>query len=158
MEKKSKILLGILAIVLIIFAGYMLAKHMDVLQTNANNEEMNKNEINEVVNQVLNEIKDEVQNPVEENVIQNKIDNTIENSTTNDTNNVETNGAQTGEEDRQKAIDMAKKEWGEDDSVSFKIDEQTEDGKFVVSVVDKNTTKVIFWYAVDVKNNTIEEK
>ncbi len=158
MEKKSKILLGILAIVLIIFAGYMLAKHMDVLQTNANNEEMNKNEINEVVNQVLNEIKDEVQNSVGENVIQNKIDNTIENSTTNDTNNVETNGAQTGEEDRQKAIDMAKKEWGEDDSVSFKIDEQTEDGKFVVSVVDKNTTKVIFWYAVDVKNNTIEEK
>lgn len=158
MEKKSKILLGILAIVLIIFAGYMLAKHMDVLQTNANNEEMNKNEINEVVNQVLNEIKDEVQNSVGENVIQNKIDNTIENSTTNDTNNVETNVAQTGEEDRQKAIDMAKKEWGEDDSVSFKIDEQTEDGKFVVSVVDKNTTKVIFWYAVDVKNNTIEEK
>lgn len=164
MKKITKVLWVILAILIIIFAGNMLAKYIHTVQTNANN--INQNTINEIVNQVRNNIKNEIHNQIDEKV-QNEIENIIENTITNDVEEnedeenqkePETNGAQTGEDDRQKAINMAKKEWGEDENVSFKIDEQTENGKFVVSVVDKSTTKVIFWYSVDVKNNTIEEK
>ena len=53
---------------------------------------------------------------------------------------------------------MAKEEWGEDDSVTFKIDEQNEKGQFVIQVVDKNTTNVVLEYFVDVNKNTIRQK
>lgn len=159
----KKILWGILAIVAMILAGYMVAKYIKTVETNGNN--INANEVNNVMNSAMNEIKNEFKNIAQGNEIINEIDNITENVIINEKDEndeemqiTETNGAQTGEDDRQKAINMAKQEWGEDSNVSFKIDEQTEDGKFVVSVVDKNTTKVIFWYNVDVKNNTIEEK
>jgi len=166
----KKFLCFIAIILVIVLAGYFAGKYLEAVQTNADN--INKNEVKDVVNQVKNKITNSVKNTVD-NTIKNETENVIENTVTNTvTNDVEeekepekeetttpaANVGQTGEDDRQKAINIAKKEWGEDDNVSFKIDEQSEDGKFVISVVDKNTTKVVFWYSVDVKNNTIEEK
>lgn len=164
MKKINKVLWWILAIMVIIFGGHMVGKYLGIVQTNADS--INKNDVNQVVNGVMNNIKNEMKNEVKQDEKTNKIDNAINEEDTNTIQNTineseqkeEPTSGQTGEENRQKAINMAKKEWGEDDNVSFKIDEQTEDGKFVISVVDKNTTKVIFWYNVDVKNNTIEEK
>lgn len=162
MKSKTKILFGILVILLIIVVGVVLAKNISTVQTNTNtnNSEINKNEVNKVVDETTNKIKNEIQNLVEENVIESKEENKIEN-TINNTNTItkqENNEAQTTESDKEKAINMAKKDWGEDNNVSFKIDEELENGKFVVSVMDKKTTKVVFWYLVDTKNNTIEEK
>lgn len=55
---------------------------------------------------------------------------------------------------KDKAIDLVKKAWGKDDSVYFYIDEENSNGKYVVSVRDKDTTSVIEWYDVDIINNT----
>ena len=162
----KKFLSAVAIIIVIVLAGYFAGKYLDTVQTNADN--VNKNEVKNVVNQVGNKITNSVKNTAH-NTTKNETENVIENTVTNDVEEeketeMETekapavNVGQTGEDDRQKAINMAKKEWGEDDNVSFKIDEQSEDGKFVISVVDKNTTKVVFWYSVDIKNNTIEEK
>jgi len=166
----KKFLCFIAIILVIVLAGYFAGKYLEAVQTNADN--INKNEVKDVVNQVKDKITNEyknVVNNVQEDKEENVIENTVTNTVTNDveeekepekeeTKTPAANVGQTGEDDRQKAINIAKKEWGEDDNVSFKIDEQSEDGKFVISVVDKNTTKVVFWYSVDVKNNTIEEK
>ena len=160
MKSKTKILFGILVILLIIVVGVVLAKNISTVQTNTNNNEISKNEVNKVVDETTNKIKNEIQNLVEENVIESKEENKIE-DTINNTNTItktENNETQTTESDKEKAINMAKKDWGEDNNVSFKIDEELGNGKFVVSVMDKNTTNVVLWYLVDAKNNTIEEK
>ena len=74
MKKITKVLWGILAILIIIFAGNMLAKYIHTVQTNANN--INQNTINEIVNQVRNNIKNEIHNQIDEKV-QNEIENII---------------------------------------------------------------------------------
>lgn len=56
--------------------------------------------------------------------------------------------------DDEKAIELAKKEWGEDDSVSFSIEEK-KDTKIYVAV--KQDATVIQWYEVNTKDWTISE-
>ena len=169
-KKQSNWSAIILVIVLIIVFSYMLPENGDALQTDG---AINQNQVNNVVNNVMNQAKNEVKNTEKENTTKNEVQNTVEKDDNQQVDEkeekeekqedpkeeikTETNAAQTGDADRQKAINMAKKEWGEDENVSFKVDEQTENGKYTISVVDKSTTKVIFWYSVDVKNNTIEE-
>ena len=53
-----------------------------------------------------------------------------------------------------KAIELAKKEWGEDDTVTFSVDEK-KDSKYYVAV--KQDATVIQWYEVDTNNWTISE-
>lgn len=54
----------------------------------------------------------------------------------------------------EKAIDLARKEWGEDSSVSFNIEEK--DGtKYYVAV--KQDATVIGWYEIDTDNWKIKE-
>lgn len=158
MKSKFKVLLGVLAILLIIFMGYMFAKYINIVQTNADNENINQDIRNEIVDQVSNDLENDIKNIVEENEINNELENNIENEVDNKINNEDKEVITNKKDDKQKAIDMAQNKWGVDDSVSFKIDEQIGNGKFVIKVVDKNTTKVIFWYEVDVENNIIEEK
>ena len=52
------------------------------------------------------------------------------------------------------AIELAKKEWGNDDSVSFSIEEK-KDNKIYVAV--KNDATVIQWYEVNTNDWTISE-
>lgn len=54
----------------------------------------------------------------------------------------------------EKAIELAKKEWGEDDTVTFSVDEK-KDSKYYVAV--KQDATVIQWYEVDTNNWTISE-
>ena len=53
-----------------------------------------------------------------------------------------------------RAIELAKKEWGNDDSVSFSIEEK-KDNKIYVAV--KNDATVIQWYEVNTNDWTISE-
>ena len=146
MSKFLKILFAIIIIVIIAFAGYMLGNYIN---SNGNGKTVNSKEVNRVVNSVINEINTAVKNAVTDNEIKNEA---TENKVVEDTK------PQTSKDERQTAIDMAKEEWGEDDSVTFKIDEQNEKGQFVIQVVDKNTTNVVLEYFVDVNKNTIKQK
>ena len=56
--------------------------------------------------------------------------------------------------DDEKAIELVKKEWGEDDSVIFSI-ENKKDNKIYVAV--KQDATVIQWYEVNTTNWTISE-
>ena len=135
-----------------------------IIVLNKQEENINNNDIkqsNEVQNAV-EWIKNEVNNNTT-NTTQNELPTNAEvkEETKNEENKTENtlNQAQQQEKsNEERAIEMIKNDWGKDDNVTFKIDEQIDNGKYVVSVIDKNTTQVIMWYDVDVKNNTIQEK
>ena len=56
--------------------------------------------------------------------------------------------------DEEKAIELAKKEWGEDDTVIFSIEEK-KDKKYYIAV--KQDAVVIQWYLVNAEDWTISE-
>ena len=56
--------------------------------------------------------------------------------------------------DDEKAIELAKKEWGEDDTVSFSV-ENKEDTKIYVSVNQNGA--VIQWYVINTSDWTIKK-
>lgn len=54
-----------------------------------------------------------------------------------------------------KAIELAKKEYGNSSDVYFRIEQIQSNGVYIVSVRDNETTKDLAWYTVDVNNGTV---
>lgn len=151
MNRETKIVI-ILVIILAVVCGVIFF-----------NKQENKSQVtnsNTVLNETAQNVTEEILNKVENtNTFEENNDKKEDNTNTIENNSSNTNSSEkTSENDSDRAIEMVKKEWGKDDNVTFKIDEQTEDGKYVVCVMETSTTRVIMWYNVDVKNNTIEEK
>lgn len=151
MNRETKIVI-ILVIILAVVCGVIFF-----------NKQENKSQVtnsNTVLNETAQNVTEEILNKVENtNTFEENNDKKEDNTNTVENNSSNTNNSEkTSENDSDRAIEMVKNEWGKDDNVTFKIDEQTEDGKYVVCVMETSTTKVIMWYNVDVKNNTIEEK
>lgn len=159
MEKSTKIIIAVLILALIILGVFIVTSKNDTEQVgNDNNNISQSNEVKDAVNWIKNEVNN-TEKTENEDKVENVINNNEEKLDDETDNNNKTDEKPSSEEiNNQKAIDMVKNDWGEDSSVTFKIDEQTEDGKYVICVVDKNTTKVLVWYDVDIKNNTIQEK
>ena len=55
-----------------------------------------------------------------------------------------------------KAIEMAKKQYGTTDGVYFRIEQIKSNGVYIISVRDNETTRDYAWYTVDVINNTVK--
>lgn len=55
-----------------------------------------------------------------------------------------------------KAIELAKKEYGNSSDVYFRIEQIQSNGVYIVSVRDNETTKDLAWYTVDVNNGTVK--
>lgn len=151
MNRETKIVI-ILVIILAVVCGVIFF-----------NKQENKSQVtnsNTVLNETAQNVTEEILNKVENtNTFEKNNDKKEDNTNTIENNSSNTNSSEkTSENDSDRAIEMVKNEWGKDDNVTFKIDEQTEDGKYVVCVMETSTTRVIMWYNVDVKNNTIEEK
>lgn len=60
-----------------------------------------------------------------------------------------------GSSEKEKAVTLVAKEWGEDSSVYF-TNEGISNGLYIVAVRDKSNTSVKMFYKVDLKNNTVE--
>ncbi len=83
----------------------------------------------------------------------NKVENDIdENVTSNVEEENQNREEQTPKTDVEKAIDIVKKDWGEDNSVYFAEDGKTQEGEYIICVRDSNTTAAIAWYTVNVRN------
>lgn len=157
MNKYVKFIIGILLVVLVIAGIFYLIKG-ETKETTTNKIVQSKE-----VKDAINTIKKEAQNVI--NAVENNenTDNTVSNTIeeTEEEPEVSTNMQETTTNelaDDEKAINMVKQEWGADANATFKIDDKNENGKYVIGVVDKNTSKVVAWYEVDIKNNTIKEK
>ena len=137
-----------------------------------------KGKVKKVNNISSNIVENTVENVIEENQtdIQNITNetNTVENTTTNEIKNtIDTKNNQVQNttkekkvsnspaipavtDDKQKAIELVKKEWGEDDTVSFSFDYINEKGEYVVAVKDKASATVKNYFKVNLQNGTVE--
>ncbi|MBQ9297878.1 MAG: hypothetical protein IJ223_02400 [Clostridia bacterium] len=156
MKKYIKIIIGIIIVILVV-VGLFFLKNEDVKET-VNNSIVQSKEVKDAFNTIKKEANNIINNTVD-NTISEEVKNEAENQNDevpaiSNPENVTTNEQNNDE----KAINMVKQDWGEDNNVTFKIDEKNENGKYVIGVVDKNTTRVLVWYEVDIRNNTLQEK
>mgnify|MGYP004530627205 FL=1 len=141
-KEMGKKILYVVVIVVLIVAGIFVAKQISekdgTKQTGANTLE-NTNKINrenklEESNTVVEEPeKNEVK---ENNVAEGKDDNAPE----------------------EQAKQIVKENWGEDETVYFSYDGKDENGKYIICVREKETTKALYWYYVDVETGTFDIK
>lgn len=116
-----------------------------------------ENFINDIFDE--NNIEDEGKNTEKENTQVNNTQATNGTSTSNDNaDNVE-NQITPGEK---KALELAKEEWkkkrGNLEGVSFNNESIQSDGKYIVSINDSKTTRVIRRYVVDTITGVVEEQ
>lgn len=112
-----------------------------------------ENFINDIFDE--NNIEDEKDNSEKENTQANKT-NSESNTTKNETVDNQTTPGE------KKALELAKaewkKEWGNLSGVSFNNESIQSDGKYIVSVNDSKTTRVICRYVVDTITGLVEEQ
>ena len=162
MTNRTKILIGIVIIIIIIAIIFGVAKNKKV----DNNEVQNQrefgnvfdyiNETNEEENQVNNVIENEV---VEENIISEEKENTnnIQNNIVVGKEEKESTSENTEVNDKETAIELAKKEWAISvNSYDFEAELQ-KDGTYIVKVRNKTTRNEVTRYTVNVKTGAVVE-
>ena len=151
----KKIIYVVIAVV-VVCAGVIIGKNIinneNTVETSKNyNNLLNENKIvnktNTAENKIGNEATNEIQNEVENTVGQENIEEEHINSESKE--DVDT------KDDKEKAIEIAKEDWGEDDSVSFKFDRIDSKGNYIVVVRDKATTNALKWYTIDVEEEKV---
>lgn len=155
MNKKTKIIIGILVCLIIAIVVYLSCtyccdfnKSSDTKQVVAMNAVENKIlENNIVTNNIINE------NTIKENII---IENTVQNNVVEEEkkeNTVENEDSELqADTDEEKAIAIAKNDWGATEGYYFKA-QPNSDGTYDVSVSDENTA-VVAWYTVNPKTGS----
>ena len=163
MTNRTKIIIGIIIVVVIIGMIFGIVKNKKV----DNNEIVNQDEFSNVFD-YLNETNEEENkinnvignNEVEENLIlkENEVNNVQNNSNVvlgkeeqeSSNENTEINNKET-------AIELAKKEWGISvDSYDFQAELQS-DGIYVVKVINKTNRNEVTRYTVNVKTGAVVE-
>lgn len=164
-EKKSKINLKIwLPIICIIVVGVAFYMMHDIKNKIAQNENITNKEQDMQTNQ------NEIENIMEENVIDEQnvieesnnqiIENTVENASPVQNSVLKNSTTQSNgvgiTDKKQKAIELVKKQWGEDDTVDYVFDYVNENGEYVIAVKDRNTATMKCYYRVNLETETIE--
>ena len=152
MNKKTKVTLVILIIALIIviaIAAISIINPFNEKETDT--DALNDTQVNGISN---NTTENSVENNEQENNIANEEANN-EKVTNNEQERPSTSD-NANNSNEEKAIELVKKEWDEDDSVYFDLAGVTSDGKYRVSV--NRDTRVLAWYIVDIENETVTQK
>lgn len=150
MSKKILIVATIVIVIILgIICGVALNKKTEANNKNIENELsenetfLNEETINEVTNVIVNEEK--------ENIAENVVENIQENSST-----------ETFEENpktlEEKAIQIAKKDYGNGENIKFGVEGIDESGRYIVTVRDANTTEALVFYFVNVSNSTFTKR
>lgn len=161
MEKKNIIIfvvLVIVAIVLAIFAGIATFN-----LTKKDNKQAEANTVNETNSTVVAryELTNEVQYSIqmEDDVLPDTNTTTEPNTGTSVVPSsaiYETNPDVGATDKKQEAIELVKKEWGEDSTVSFRCDHVTENGEYMIAVTSLETATVKNYFKVNLENKTVE--
>ena len=161
------ILLTLVSIFLIAVTFFMLFDIKNKLKKTSSSENIISDEIeNTVNNEVIgNDVTEqEINNEVnlEENTVANEIEvsnNTVTNQTSNTNKQTNTSSAPAipaVTDDKQKAIELVKKEWGSDETVSFSFDYINENGEYIVAVKDKSSATVKYYFRVNLQTESVE--
>lgn len=167
MTNRTKIIIGIIIVVAIIGMIFATVKNKKV----DNNEIVNQDEFGNVfdylneVNEEENIINDVIENNVvEENLLSETVKNEFNNNVQNSSDNIvvgkeeqESNNENTEIDNKEVAIDLAKKEWAISvDSYDFQAELQS-DGVYVVKVINKTNRNEVTRYTVNVKTGAVVE-
>lgn len=143
MNKKFKIGFFVVTAILVgavIYLSIELYKKEPKLNNKIDNE--NISQTNTVKsNNIKNNL---IENTAQENIIGNNVISNNINAVDNTSEVVEDSKM-----DETKAINIVKQNWGEDNTVYFSYDGQSNTGKYIISVRDRSTTKTLNYYEVD---------
>lgn len=154
---KKKIIIIVVAVILV-----MLITLLTIILIN-----IEKNKQKEVSNLNQNAIESNIIENIAENKIENElITNTIVDESKKEENNSSAITPTTSEEEvtkteiekevnnKEKAINIAKKAWGEDSNVYFTFETIESNGNYVVYVREKETTRTISVYTINLQTGT----
>lgn len=85
--------------------------------------------------------------------------NTVEleaNEVINNTENNDVENGSTGITPEEQAKQIVKENWGEDNSVYYSYDGKDENGRYVICVREKSTTKALYRYYVDLETGSFD--
>lgn len=167
MKNKKKIIIAISAMIVILAIAIVLI--IKLVSINKNKE----NEIIEVSNDIEIDNNKPEENVIEKNTEENEelneiigddetqsgeeVNGTINTPVADSEQEIDKETFQKQETDKEKAINIAKKDWGTDNTVYFS-DEGVDNGKYRVTVRDSNTTYILREYIIDVDNETFTIK
>lgn len=153
---------GLLAIAIVAVVGVIVYTAIIYLDNNKQTNSTANGNQNNVLNNQSNLSKNEKEKDT--NDIDKK-DETVDNEQDNKQDNKQDNNQENKNEivneevtlnDEEKAIELAKKEYGSTDGVYFRIEQIQSNNIYIVSVRDSQTTRDLAWYTVDLKNNTVK--
>ena len=150
MKKNTKLIMFILVVVIVGLALFFIFQaNQKVSENMGNRENMNIQTNTTIENNNTNQTVENVENTENtSNTLEGNIQEGSESS--EETDSMEESNTT---DPKAKAIEIVKKDWGEDDSVYFSY-EGIEDGKYKVAVRRKETTNRLYYYYVDLKNET----
>ncbi len=169
MKNKGKMIIILVLIIILIIVTINLTKKLISIMTSKEPD----NIMVKIDNTIENHLNKNVQenntaNTIEENTINNTVENnniSNENNSTANQNVVNNSGATIKEQEvdketiekeessQEKAINIAKNDWGEDSTVYFSY-EGIDNGKYIVYVRDNETTRVLRIYTIDIASGT----
>lgn len=161
-EKKSKVNLKvwvpIICIIVIGIAFYMLHDIQNKIEENRPQNTINapENQVGNVVNEENNTEENMIQENSTENETTNIAENTNISNNTNPTNSTSAPAKPAVTDQKQKAIELVKKEWGKDDTVDYVFDYINENGEYVVAVKDRATATVKYYFRVNLESGAVE--
>lgn len=156
---KRSMYIGILIVILMIivicvfaFVGNNKKENNAVNNEEKLNEEtiIQNEQINEQINEQVNEVaENELVNETTSEVITNGPENTLSSSETFE------ESPKTAEE---KAIDIAKKDWKESSNAEFLVEGIDENGNYIVTVRNSETTEALAFYTVNITTQTFTKR
>lgn len=164
MDKAVKIILGIIFVIILFgivcFGTFKLTNKND--DNNMDNQVINQIDTNTVNNTLNENIVDEenvtntVKNTVKETKPETKPQETVTTPPPAVQNSIyETNSDAATTDKQQQAIELVKKDWGEDSTVTFNCDHVTPQGEFVIAVISTETASVKSYFIVNLEKQTV---
>lgn len=159
-NKKVVIICSMIALIIV---GVIIGIQVKKLKETDYAEEIGKQNTMQNQNVSQNESKNEVQNGnmVQENetnsentVTENTTQNQVQGEEETKPEKEETQGNKSNENNKDKALRLVQEEWGEDDTVYYTIDNQS-NYTYNISVRSKSTTETLAEYEVDVEDETV---
>ena len=151
MKKNTKLIMFILVVVIVGLALFFIFQaNQKVSENMGNRENMNIQTNTTIENNNTNQTVENVENTENtSNTLEGNIQEGSESS--EETDSMEESNTT---DPKAKAIEIVKKDWGEDDSVYFSYDGVNSDGKHIVGVRNKSDTTIRYWYDVDINTGT----
>ena len=154
-KKKLKII--VLICIGIIIAIVLLSIKLINIRKNGDNVEVANEDIeleNEIDNNIIEEENvEENEEVIEEGSIPNKVEST---PVADSEQEIDKQTIQKQETSQEKAINIAKKDWGEDSKVYFSLESTDYNGKYWVCVRETSTTHTLRTYVIDVNKGTFK--